>query len=107
MINFKKMCELLNRNDISLKLIDGYPTEDIVRDEIRESNKLLTDNNKIKKENNEESDDDDDDDDDEEREFNLEERLRIDRLEEKRLGLQEITFERIKEEMYNGKQFFL
>jgi hypothetical protein len=82
-----------------------------VRDEIKEKNKLLPDNNKIKKENNEDSDvdeetDDEDADDEDEREFNLEERLRIERLEEKRLGLQEITFERMKEEMYNGKQFF-
>jgi hypothetical protein len=41
----------------------------------------------------------------EERDFNLAERLRIEHLESKQKGLQEITFERIKEELYNGKTF--
>ena len=85
-------------NDISLKLIDDYPSEDIIRDEIREKDKLLA-NNKIKNEEDEEVYSESD----EEREFNLEERLRIERLDEKRAGLQEITFDRLKEEMYNGK----
>jgi hypothetical protein len=97
-------------NNASLKLIDGTPAEDIVRQEIRDSEKLLTNkNNNFKEPPNYDVDDDfdndsDDIDSDNERDFNLEERLRIKSLEEKRQGLQEIAYERLKEELRNGKE---
>ena len=86
-------------NNVSLKLIDGCSAEDIVRDEIKEKNNLLKDNEILLIE----DDDDDDNEEKEERDFNLEEQLRIEHLESKRQGLQEITIERLKEELYNGK----
>jgi len=112
-------------NNVSLKLIDGCSPEDIVREEVKEKEKLLKSeaekNKKIKKnkknkndtdiENNSdvESDNDknsvSDSDNEEEREFNLEELLRIEHLESKQPGLLEIALERLKEELYNGKIF--
>ena len=102
-------------NNVSLKLIDGCPAEDIVREEIRENEKLLkykAENNKnlkkqtknIKNDDESESENENDDSDsEEEREFNLEELLRIEHLENKQPGLLEIALERLKEELYNGK----
>jgi len=90
-------------NGVSLKLIDGCPPEEIVRDEAKEKAKMLKceakKNNNSKKNNNKYSDSDDE----EEIEFNLEELLRIEHLENKQSGLLEIALERLKEELYNGK----
>lgn len=85
-------------NEISVRLIDGCLPDEIVRDEIRENEKALENNNTNKLNNNNSKIM-------EERDFNLAERLRIEHLESKQKGLQEITFERIKEELYNGKTF--
>lgn len=41
----------------------------------------------------------------EERDFTPEEIIRIEHLENKRDGLQEIAYEKIKDELYNGKNF--
>ena len=86
-------------NKVSLKLINGIPAEDIVREEIRDAEKILkdddvlfiedkSDNGEIEKA---------------ERDFNLAEQLRIEHLDNKQQGLQDITIERLKEELYNGK----
>jgi hypothetical protein len=89
-----EIAKKLKINEISVMLIDGCSADDIVREEIRETEKALenyknpdNNSNKSKKE----------------RDFNLAERIRIEHLESKQKGLQEITFERIKEELYNGK----
>ena len=98
--NLKKTVDMeskLKINKVSLKLINGVPAEDIVRDEIRQAEKLIKDDDILLIE------DKSEDGDIEEREFNLEEQLRITHLEGKQTGLQEITLERIKEELYNGK----
>jgi hypothetical protein len=86
----------LRINKISLGLLNGSLPEDIVRDEIREKEKLL------KKEDLKE-DLKDDNDSKKEREFNLEERLRIEHLQSKQQGLIDISLERLKDELYNGK----
>lgn len=80
-------------NNVSLKLIEGYPAEDIVREEITEKDKLLKYDKKSKTESESE----------EERDFNLEERMRIEHLENKQIGLLEIALEKLKNELYNGK----
>ena len=99
-------------NNVSLKLIDGQIAEDIVRDEIREKDKLLTNNKKIvNKKNNfskiDYSNSDTDSELEEDREFNLEERLRIKYLENKQNGLINIAHERIKDELYNNKTLII
>jgi len=86
-------------NKVSLKLINGTSAEDIVRDEIREAEKLLKDDDILliaddSEENESEK---------EEREFTENEQMRMQHLENKQQGLQEITLERLKEELYNGK----
>lgn len=83
----------LRINKVSLQLIDGKSAEDIVREEIRDKEKVLTITNNENESINEK----------EERDFNLEERLKIQHLESKKLGLQEISYERIKDELYNAK----
>jgi hypothetical protein len=89
----------LRINNISLRLINGDLPEDIVRDEIREKDKLLKNNTDVvlfedeNKSNNSK----------EERDYNLEELLRIDHLTSKQQGLIDISLERLKEELYNGK----
>jgi len=90
-------------NEVSLKLIDGISGEDIVREEIKEKEKLLKYKDDMKKDminkgeqENSESE--------EERDFTFEERLRIEHLDKKREGLQIKTFENIKEELYNAKE---
>jgi hypothetical protein len=98
----KKTPDMKNKikiNNVTLQLIDGCPAEDIVREEIREKEKLLNDNNVLLIKNNKE----DDKGKNEERDFNLQEQIRIEHLEDKRDGLVEITLERLKEELYNGK----
>ena len=98
----KKTPDMKNKikiNNVSLQLIDGCPAEDIVREEIREKEKLLKDNTVLFIKNNEE----DDKRKNEERDFNLQEQMRIEHLEDKRDGLVDITLERLKEELYNGK----
>ena len=95
-------------NNVSLKLIDGQSAEDIVREEVREKDKLLTNNTKtINNKNNFNEIDykhsDTDSELEDEREFNLEERLRIKYLENKQNGLINIAHERIKDELYNNK----
>ena len=101
--NFKKSADIKSKlkiNDVSLKIIDGISAEDIVRDEIKEQEKLL-----IKNENDENSiKNKDDSESEEEREFTLEERLRIKHLEKKREGMQKKTFENIKDGLYNAKE---
>jgi hypothetical protein len=88
-------------NKVSLKLINGTSAEDIVRDEIREAEKLLKDDDILLIADN--SEENQDNSDDEEREFTDHEQMRIQHLENKQQGLQEITLERLKEELYNGK----
>ena len=83
----------LKINKVSLQLIDGKSAEDIVREEIREKEKVLILTNKDNESINEKK----------ERDFNLEERLKIEHLESKKFGLQEISYERLKEELYNAK----
>ena len=98
----KKSTDTKNKlkiNDVSLKIIDGISAEDIVREEIKEKNKLLIKNKIVEiNKNNEDSESE------EERDFTLEERLRIEHLENKRDGMQKKTFENIKDELYNAKK---
>jgi hypothetical protein len=101
---FKKSLDTktkLQINDVSLKIIDGISAEDIVREEIREKEKHLIKTNKKKKKDNENSDSESES--EEEREFTFEERLKIDHLENKREGMQQKTFENIKEGLYNNR----
>ena len=94
----------LKINDVSLKIIDGISAEDIVREEINEQ-KVLTEANNVKiNKINEKKDVNSDSDSEEEREFTFEERLRIEHLENKREGMQKITFENIKDGLYNAKE---
>jgi hypothetical protein len=95
----------MNINNVSLKLIDGCLPEDIVKDEIKENNKLLKCKikNEKKKKKKQNLDSDDSVSDDEEIELNLNDLLRIEHLENKQPGLLEIALERLKEELYNGK----
>jgi hypothetical protein len=91
-------------NNVSVRLIKGDLPEDIVRAEIREKNKLLKNKdldevNKV----NELSEEEKSIDSKKEREFNLEERLRIKHLQSKQQGLIDISLERLKDELYNGK----
>ena len=88
-------------NKVSLKLINGTPVEDIVREEIRETEKLLKDDDILLIKDT--SDNSDNSYNEEERDFTLEEELRIEHLENKQKGLQEITLEKLKNELYNGK----
>jgi hypothetical protein len=83
-------------NNVSVKLIDGTLPEDIVREEVREKEKLLTESEPENNEN-------DSVDSKKERDFNLEERMRIKHLESKQQDLIEISYERLKNELYNGK----
>ena len=96
----------LKINDISLKIIDGISAEDIVREEIKEKEKLLIKNKivEINKKNDAINKKNDDLESEEEREFTLEERLRIEHLENKREGMQKKTFENIKTDLYNAKE---
>ena len=96
----KKSNDIKNKlkiNDVSLKIIDGISAEDIVREEIKETEKQLP-NDKNMHNINEDSDSE------VEREFTFEERLRIEHLEKKREGMQKKTFENIKDELYNAKK---
>ena len=88
----------LKINDVSLKIIDGISAEDIVREEIKEKEKLLI-KNKIVEINGKNEDSESE----EERDFTLEERLRIEHLDKKRDGMQKKTFENIKDELYNAR----
>jgi hypothetical protein len=91
-------------NKVSLKLINGASAEDIVREEIRETEKLLKDDDILLiADNSEEKEIEYESYNKEEREFTSEEINRIKHLENKQQGLQEITLERLKEELYNGK----
>ena len=101
--NFKKSADTKNKlkiNDISLKIIDGISAEDIIRDEIKEQEKLLIKNNNGNNKNKNDSESESE----VEREFTLEERLKIDHLEKKRDGMQKKTFENIKDGLYNAKE---
>ena len=102
--NFKKSADTktkLKINDVSLKLIDGVSGEDIVREEIKEKEKLLNYKNNSKKDM---DISDEDSESEEEREFTFDERLRIEHLDKKREGLQIKTFENLKEELYNARE---
>jgi len=117
--NLKKSVDTKNKikiNDISLKLIDGISAEDIIREEINEQekqqrllikNKNLENDKKILKLDNVSEENADDSESEVEREFTLEERLRIEHLENKREGMQIKTFENIKDELYNAKELIL
>ena len=94
----------LEINNVSLKIIDGVSAEDIVREEINEKEKYLIRKNTKKYIINNDENCDYDSDPDVEREFTLEERIRIEHLENKRDGMQKKTFENIKDELYNAKQ---
>ena len=105
---FKKSNDIKTKikiNDVSLKLIDGMSGEDIVREEIREMQKLL--NYKKKSKNNIINGEDDDSESEEEREFTFDERLRIEHLDKKREGLQIKTFDNLKEELYNARELLV
>ena len=92
----------LKINEVSLKIIDGISAEDIVREEIKEKEKLLIKN--VKNEKNDKNDKNkDDSESEEEREFTFEERLRIEHLDNKRDGMQKKTFENIKDGLYNAR----
>ena len=97
--------DILKINDVSLKLIDGMSGEDIVRDEIKDKEKLLNLKNNLKSNSKKDIDnsEDDDSESEEERDFTFEERLRIEHLDKKREGLQIKTFENLKEELYNAR----
>ena len=97
-------------NETSLKLIEGISGETIVREEVNEKEKQL----KIKNVKNVNKNvnknvktykkyipNDDDTESEEERDFTLDERLRIEHLDKKMQGLQNKTYENIKEELYN------
>jgi len=109
--NIKKSQDVQSKmkiNKVSLKLIDGQSPEDIVREEVKEKNKLLMVNNKEVKINKntkeidyENSDTDSELDDD--FNFNFEERQRIKYLEDKQNGLINIAHDRIKDELYNNR----
>jgi len=90
-------------NKVSLKLINGTSAEDIVREEIRKAEKLLKDDDILLIANNTEETEGTEESEKEEREFTEHEQMRIEHLENKQQGLQEITLERLKEELYNGK----
>ena len=90
-------------NKVSLKLINGTSAEDIVREEIRETEKLLKDDDILLIADNSEENEDSEESEKEEREFTDHEQTRIEHLENKQQGLQEITLERLKEELYNGR----
>ena len=95
----------LKINNVSLKLIDGISGEEIVREEIKEKEKLSANNNYVKyKKDNMNTDFDNESESEEERDFTFEERLRIEHLDKKREGLQIKTFENIKDELYNGRE---
>jgi len=86
----------LKINNVSIKLIDGVLAEDIVRDEVRAKEKIYK--------NDSDSDNEYEEiDKKKERDFNLDERLRIAHLQSKHQGLIDISIERLKDEMYNGK----
>ena len=86
----------LKINNVSIKLIDGVLAEDIVRDEVRAKEKIFK--------NDSDSDNEYEEiDEKKERDFNLDERLRIAHLQSKQQGLIDISIERLKDEMYNGK----
>jgi len=89
-------------NKVSLKLINGTSAEDIVREEIREAEKLLKDDDILLIANDNEGTEVTEEN-EEEREFTNHEQMRIEHLENKQQGLQEITLERLKEELYNGR----
>ncbi len=90
-------------NKTSLKLINGTSPENIVREEIKETKKFLKDDDILLIADNSRKKEIEDDSDKEEREFTEQEQKRIEHLENKQQGLQEITLERLKEELYNGK----
>ena len=103
--NYKKSVDTktkLKINETSLKLIDGISGEDIVREEIKEKEKLLNLKSTSKK--NMDNSDDDDSESEEERDFTFDERLRIEHLDKKREGLQIKTFDNLKEELYNARE---
>ena len=102
--NFKKSADTktkLKINDVSLKLIDGLSGEEIVREEIKEKEKLLNLKNNSKK--GIDGIENEDSESEEERDFTFEERLRIEHLDKKRGGLQIKSFENLKEELYNAR----
>ena len=106
--NFKKSADVktkLKINEVSLKLIDGISGEEIVREEIKEKEKLLNLKNNLKNNSKKDIDnsEDDDSESEEERDFTFEERLRIEHLDKKREGLQIKTFEILKEDLYNAR----
>jgi hypothetical protein len=90
----------LRINNVSVKLINGSLPEDIVRDEVREKDQLFKTDDKIDDKINDKTNDINSK---KERDFNLEERLRIKHLESKQQGLIDISLERLKDELYNGK----
>ena len=107
----KKSADTKNKlkiNDVSLKIIDGISAEDIVREEIKETDKFFIKNIKNMElkdtDNNNNCENDVNSELEEEREFTFEERLKIEHLENKRAGLQKKTFENIKDGLYNAKE---
>lgn len=74
-------------NEVSLNLIDGKTGEDIVREEINEKEPIIIN----------------EDGEEIERDFTFVERCRVEQLNSKQTGLQNKTYENIKEELYNAR----
>ena len=107
--SLKKSTDTKNKlkiNDISLKIIDGISAEDIVREDIKEKEKHLIKNINVNKIQNTKNKliNGDDSESEVERDFTLEERLKIEHLDNKRDGMQKKTFENIKDRLYNAKE---
>ena len=84
-------------------MINGISGETIVRDEIEETEKQLKINNIDENSSLNYSTESFDG----ERDFTFEERIRIANLDKKMIGLQNKTFENIKEELYNAKELLV
>ena len=79
--------------------------EEIVRDEIKEKEKLLNLKSSSKKDIN--NSEDDNLESKEEKDFTFDERLRIEHLDKKREGLQIKIFENLKDELYNARELLI
>lgn len=110
--NYEKNESIKNKiyiNDTSLKLISGIDAEDIVREEIKEKTKEKTKEIELKstkydkKGINNELYEDYDSESDIELDLSVFDKKRIVHLENKREGLEKITVDKIKDELYNNK----
>ena len=112
-ITLKKNQDILNKmhiNEVSLKLINGCDAEEIVREEIKQQEKLIefekqklikNTSNQTKNNITIESDTED------ECDMTETELNRVKHLEDKKDGLIQITTDKIKDELYNNKSLFM